>query len=398
MIAFDYVGRTKHLQEKTKAEGAGCSIVMRPANIRYLTGYWGYATRAEYFEPRRLIALVVPAAARPLLITPKIEFEYARQATKGLPIEIRRHVEWREEGETEDSWGIARQYLKEHGITSGRIAFERQHLTLRATAAVEQAFHGFELADAAGWVDEMRAVKDALEVQLMRRCGALAVEMYELQARALGEKHWREYELAMHGWEHVVRKCADELDGSDVNSPIGEGVQLITSGPRLARAHGSASSRRIEPDDVVMFDFCRVPYLLGYRMAMGRIVSLRRPTSEEKDIQAAIDNAYAAAVALCRPGASCSDIDSTIRRILVDAKLAPYIVHRSGRGVGIEAVEAPEIKEGTADRLQAGMVISIEPSIYREGFAARIEDTLLVTADGAELLTPAGPGTRVLAH
>src|SRR6266700_1240605 len=202
MISFDYVGRTGRVQGSAKAEGVDCAIVMRPANIRYLTGYWGYATRAEYFEPRRLIALIVPRSGRPLLITPKIEFEYARQATKGLPIELRRHVEWKEEGETEDSWGIARSYLKELGITSGKIAFERQHLTLRATAALERAFDKFAFADAAGWVDDMRAVKDELEIGLMRRCGTLAVEMYELQANALKEKRWREYELALHGLDH----------------------------------------------------------------------------------------------------------------------------------------------------------------------------------------------------
>ena len=397
MIAFDYVGRTGLVQEKAKAEGVDCVIVMRPANIRYLTGYWGYATRAEYFEPRRLIALIVPRSGRPLLITPKIESEFARQATKGLPIEIRRHVEWKEEGETEDSWGIARRYLKELGIASGKIAFERQHLTLRATTALEQAFEKFDFADAAGWVDDMRAVKDQLEIGLMRRCGTLAVEMYELQANALKEKRWREYELAMYGLEHVVHRCAAELEGTDVNSPIGDGVQLITSGPRLARAHGSASCREIQPNDVVMFDFCRVPYLLGYRMAMGRVVSLRKLNSEERDIEAVIEKSYTTGVAMCRPGASCSDIDSTIRGILVDAKLAPHIVHRNGRGVGIEAVEAPEIKEGSADRLKAGMIISIEPSIYREDFAARIENTLLITADGAQLLTPAPSDIRVLA-
>src|SRR5690606_28481513 len=117
-------------------------------------------------------------------------------------------------------------------------------------------------------------------------------------------------------------------------------------------------------------------YLLGYRMAMGRVVSLRKLNSEEQDVEAAIARAYDAGVALAKPGASCSDIDSTIRRVLVDAGLGPFIVHRSGRGVGIEAVELPEIKEGSADVLQEGMVISIEPSIYRSGFASRIENTL----------------------
>jgi Xaa-Pro dipeptidase len=398
MLSFDYAGRTRRLQQKASAEGVDAVIVMRPGNIRYLTGFWGYATRAEYSEPRRLIALVVPRDGNPLLITPKIESEFARQATKGLAVEVRRHVEWEEEGETEDSWGLARTYLRGQGVTTGRIGFERQHLTLRAAEALEAAFSGFNLGNAAGWVDEMRAVKDQFEIDLMRRSGRVIVGMYEMQAKALTERRWREYELALHGLDYVAHQCAAELEGTDVNSPLGEGVQLITSGKRLARAHGSASTKEIEPDDVVMFDFCRVPYLAGYRMGMGRVVSLRKLTSGERDIDAAIDKAYAAGVALCRPGASCSDIDSVIRRVLVDAKLAPYIVHRNGRGMGIDAVEAPEIKEGSPDRLKAGMVISIEPSIYMEGFAARIENSLLVTENGTELLTPAPTGVRVLAN
>ena len=132
-------------------------------------------------------------------------------------------------------------------------------------------------------------------------------------------------------------------------------------------------------------------------MAMGRVVSLRKLNSEEKDIEATIARAYEAGIALLKPDASCSDIDATIRRVLVDGQLGPYIVHRNGRGVGIEAVELPEIKEGTTDRIQAGMVVSIEPSIYRAGFACRIENTLLVTNDGVELLTKAPERVRILA-
>jgi Xaa-Pro dipeptidase len=397
MYRFDYEGRIRRFSEKLAEEGAACGIVLRPGNVRYLTGFWGYATRAEYFEPRRLIALVVPRSGRPLLIVPKIEFEFARAAAAGLAIEIRRHVEWDEVGETEDSWGLALDHLRELGITSGAVAFERQHLTLRATTAIEEAFRRFDFIESSGWIDFMRAVKDESEIDLMRHCGQLVVEHHEMQVEALKQKQWREYELALLGQEFVVGRCSEALEGTDVNSPIGEGVQLITSGPRLCRAHGSASTRRIEPTDVVMFDYCRIPYLLGYRMAMGRVVSLRKLNSEEKDIEATIARAYEAGIALLKPDASCSDIDATIRRVLVDGQLGPYIVHRNGRGVGIEAVELPEIKEGTTDRIQAGMVVSIEPSIYRAGFACRIENTLLVTNDGVELLTKAPERVRILA-
>jgi Xaa-Pro aminopeptidase len=397
MYAFDYVGRTRRFQDVLAAQGVACGLVMKAANIRYLTGFWGYATRAEYSEPRRLICLVVPQKGKPLLIVPKIEYDFARVATRGLPIDIRRHVEWTEEGETEDSWGIARDYLRKAGGASGKLAFERQNLTSKAIDALEQSFDKRTFVDSSGWIEEARAVKDDVEIALMTRCAEICVEQYEVQVKALPEKRWREYELAIHGWEHVVQRCAEVLDHTDVNSPIGEGVQLITSGQRLARAHGSASCKHIEPDDIVALDYCRVPYLLGYRMSMGRIVSLRKLKSEEKDIDAITTKAYQVGLAMTRPGTSCSDIDGAIRQVLVDGKLGPWVVHRNGRGFGIEGVEIPEIKVGTKDMLKAGMVISIEPSIYREGFASRVENAILVTPNGAQVMTKAPIGIRVLA-
>jgi Xaa-Pro aminopeptidase len=131
-------------------------------------------------------------------------------------------------------------------------------------------------------------------------------------------------------------------------------------------------------------------------MGMGRVVSLRKLNSEETDIHAAITRSYKAGLEMLRPGARCSDIDSTIRGIMVDAGLAPHIVHRAGRGVGIENVELPEIKQGIPDVIEAGMVVSIEPSIYRSGFASRIEDTFLVAENGPKLLTTAPNDIRVL--
>jgi len=398
MYEFDHAGRIRRFQNVLAAKGVGCGVVTKAANVRYLSGFWGYASRAEYSEPRRLICLIVPQKGKPLLIVPKIEHDFARAATRGLPIELRRHVEWSEAGETEDSWGIARDYLREVG-SSGKMAIERQSMTTKAAGAIEEAFDKNAFVDSSGWLDEARAVKDDVEIALLTQCANVCVEQYELQVKALKEKSWREYELAMHGWMHVVNRCAEALGHTDVNSPIGDApnIQLITSGHRLARAHGSASCKHIEPNDIVALDYCRVPYLLGYRMAMGRIVSLRKLTSEEKDIDAITSKAYDVGVSMVRDGASCSDIDDAVRRVMVDGKLAPWIVHRNGRGIGIEAVEAPEIKVGAPDVLKAGMVISIEPSIYREGFASRVENTMVVTKDGAQVLTKAPTGIRVLA-
>jgi Xaa-Pro dipeptidase len=389
MDAFDYKGRIARYQEGLRRDGAGCGFVLRPPNVRYLTGFWGYATRAEYSEPRRLICLIVPARGAPLLVVPKIEFVFAQRATAALGLEVRRHVEWQEEGETEDSWGIVRGFLREHGVTGGRVSIERDYLAPRAHIALAGAFEGFELVNGSGRIEQMRVIKEPAEQALMRRCGKVAVGQLETEIAAIAQGGYREYEIAMFGWDYVVRRCAEAMEGNEVNSPLGEGVQLVTSGPRLAMSHGSASTRRIAPDDVVMMDFCRVPYLLGYRIGMGRVVTQRRLTSEEEDIEATIQRAYRVGLGLVRPGVTCSEIDSTIRAVLVAGGVAEHVVHRNGRGLGIESVELPEIKEGVETRLQAGMVVSIEPSIYRDGFAARVEDTMIVTEGEPEILTRA---------
>ncbi|MDD9731551.1 Xaa-Pro peptidase family protein [Mameliella sp. AT18] len=388
----------KRIQERLTAEGGAAAIITKAPNIRYLSGFWGFVTRAEYSEPRRLVALVVPKDGNPLLIVPKIEYEFAVAATMGTGIEVRRHVEWKEEGETEDSWGLARAFIG--APSAGKVFHERQHMTLKAVTAIDDAFHDYSLADGSGWVDRYRIIKDDAEIDLMRRCGKLAVDMYDAQVAALRAGPMREYELAMVGWNLVVNRCAKEMEDEQnfVNSPLGEGVQLVTSGPRLARSHGSASTRLIGPEDVVAMDYCRVPYLWGYRMGMGRVVSMRPLTSQETDIHNTVTEAYDVAVGMLRPGTPCSEIDSSVRGILVEGGLAQWVVHRTGRGVGIENVELPEIKEGIPDLLEAGMVVSIEPSIHRDGFASRIENTFLITSDGAEPLTTGPRHIPVLAE
>lgn len=393
---FDYTGRILRLQESLRESGVVGGVVLKPSNVRYLSGFWGYATRAEYFEPRRLICLVVPTEGAPLVVTPKIEHTFAVRATLGRGIEVRRHVEWEEAGETEDAWGIVRDFLRERGRPSGRVSVEREHITQRAYEALAAGMQDYELVSGGGVIERMRMIKDPDEIALLRQCGRLAVEMLEVEIAAIRRGGVREIDVALAGWSYVVRRCAEEMAGNEVNSPIGEGVQLVTSGPRLAMAHGSASTRNIQPDDLVMMDFCRVPFLHGYRTGMGRVVAQRPLTSEEDDIEATIQRAYQTGLSLLRPGVPCGDVEAAVRDILVGGGVAEFVVHRSGRGVGIENVEAPELKQGIETRLETNMVIGIEPSVYRSGFASRVEDTVLITRDGPEVMTAAPPNMRRL--
>lgn len=395
MYVFDHKKRIERFQESLKAEGVGCAIVIHPANVRYLTGFWGYAARSEYYEPRRIICVVVPQRGRPLLVVPKIERTFAQAAVEGLDIQIEHHCEISVPGERGDGWGIVREFIERSGFRSEPISFEKPILTPRSYRPIEESLAEFRLVESSDALERQRWVKDPVEVRLHQACGKLAAEMFEVELAAIKEGGYREYEVALKGWEHNVHACAACIQGEThdehhVDSPIGLAAQILTSGPRLDRAHGIASTRMIEPSDLVAIDLCRVPFLLGMRTGFGRIISQRRLTSTEEDINAAIKKAYDAALDVCRPGAIASDINQVVTDTLVGAGLGPYIVHGCGRTFGFET----EIKfsEGNMRTLEADMVVSIEPSVYMDGFQSRIESSLRITNGRPELLTPIHEG------
>lgn len=396
MYVFDHAKRIKRFQESLKSEGIGCAVVQRPANVRYLTGFWGYATRAEYFEPMRLLCVVVPQEGQPLLVVPKIERSFAQAATDGLGLRIEHHVQWNSPSERRDPWGIVRDFIAESSGQNKTVSVEKSFLTEAAFRALEEGLEGYRLVESSGAIERNRDIKDPVEIKLHRACGHLAAQMFEVELAAIKEGGYREYEVAMKGLQHNVRACAaciqDETQNKYyVDSPIGPGAQLLTSGPRISRAHGTASTRMIERNDIVAIDLCRVPYLLGYRTGFGRVIAQRPLTSTEKDIDAVVKKAYEGAVDMCRPGVVVSDIDVFVRDTLYDAGLGDYMMHRCGRSLGSESPEI-RIAEGNMRRLEADMIVSIEPSIYMDGYQSRIESTFRVTHDKAELLTPIHEG------
>lgn len=395
MYIFDHEKRIRRYQDSLKAEGVGCAVVMQPANVRYLTGFWGYATRAEYFEPRRLLCVVVPQRGRPLLVVPKIERTFAQAATNGLDLKIEHHCEVSVDGERKDGWGIVREFIAQTGFQSEPVSVEKASLTARSFRALEEGLDGLRLIESSDTIERHRSVKDPVEIEVHRASGHLAARMFEVELAAIKEGGYREYEVAMKGWAHNVEACAhcimsETPNKHDVDSPIGMSAQLLTSGPRLNRAHGTASTRMIERSDIVAIDLCRVPFLLGFRTGFGRVVAQRPLTSTEEDINAIVKKSYDAALDLCRPGAVASDINQAVTDTLVSGGLGPYIVHGCGRTFGVES--EMKLSEDNKRTLEADMIVSIEPSVYMDDYQSRIESTFRITHGKPELLTPIHEG------
>ena len=158
---------------------------------------------------------------------------------------------------------------------------------------------------------------------------------------------------------------------------------IVGSGPNGADPHHECSDRRLQPGDVVVVDIGG-SVEPGYNSDCTRTYSVGEPDPKIAEQYAVLQRAQAAAVAAVRPGVTAEQVDAAARDILADAGLGEYFVHRTGHGIGLSVHEEPYIVAGNRRPLAEGMAFSVEPGVYLPGrWGARIEDIVIVTADGA---------------
>jgi Xaa-Pro aminopeptidase len=383
-----YKSRVARIQAELGRRGLSGLVVIKPEHVRYVSGFWGYSTRPEYASPRRLIAVVVPASGGCTLVLPKIELLFGSRRT--WLDDVRRHVEWEQAGEVFGGVALLEGVLKEKGIDKGRLGLEFGFVSHRLHGLLKDSLPGARFEDATDVIEDLRMVKSPEEIEILRIGGRMAVKEFAAEVKAV-RAGVREYEIAMAGREAAARLHASHIADSKaeipLDHPLAETSQIVASGPRLDMVHTLATTRVVRPGDMLMLDLCRVPQFQNYRIGFSRNVSLRRPTAEEADRYRITMEAYWKAVAAVRPGVPAEVPDLVAREHLDKRGLADTFVHRTGRGVGIEVVERPEIGAGDKTPLAPGMVVTIEPSIYFPGFAVHVEDTYLITGEGAECLT-----------
>jgi len=383
-----FQSRVATLQAKIRAKGLDALLVIKPENVRYISGLWGYSNRTEYAMPRRLISAVVPASGEPVLIVPKLEYLFAKR--RSWFADIRYHVEWKSETEAFGGLNLLNQIFKEKGLEGKKIGVEKNFISAALNDLFDDQLSASEIISGAGSVEEMRIIKSPEEIEIMRISGQMAVQEYYAECAGI-RPGIREFEIAMLGREEAAHQfawhCGHSNCGCPLDHPLAETSQIITSGPRSDMVHALASTRAIEPDDMILLDFCRIPQFQNYRIGFARNVSMRQPNSEEQDIFRIVLDAYNKAVSVLKPGVAAEVPDLVAREMLDKAGIGETFIHRTGRGVGLEGAELPEIGAGDKLPLEAGMVITIEPSVYLPKFSAHPEDTYLITEDGAELLT-----------
>jgi Xaa-Pro aminopeptidase len=226
-------------------------------------------------------------------------------------------------------------------------------------------------------VEQLRLVKDADEIEIMTEAAQFGCRLFD---HLLSKIQSGLPEIAVAAELEYAARCQG-AEGMSFET-------IVASGARSALPHGRATEARISRNGFIVLDFGVI--LKGYCSDMTRTVHVGRASTHERAIYDAVLEAQTAAVAAVRAGVTCGEVDEAARSVLRRAGLAENFTHSTGHGVGIEIHEAPRVAAGQDTKLKSGMVITIEPGVYLEGqFGIRIEDMVLVTRNGAEILTPA---------
>jgi len=226
-------------------------------------------------------------------------------------------------------------------------------------------------------VGPLRMIKDDAELDIMKEAALVGCKLFE-QILAFISPGLQEMEVAAE-LEYQARMLGAEAMSFET---------IVASGERSALPHGKASSARLPRKGFLTLDFGVI--LKGYCSDMTRTVHLGKPKPAERATYNAVLEAQEAGVAAVRAGVSCGEVDEAARSILRRQGLAEAFSHSTGHGVGLEIHESPRIGAGQSARLQSGMVVTIEPGVYLAGeYGIRIEDMVVVTATGGDVLTPA---------
>jgi len=235
---------------------------------------------------------------------------------------------------------------------------------------------GASLEPASELLDPLRVVKSAAEIQLIRQS-----VLVNSKAFAQAMRHVRpgrtEFSLAAE-IDYKMRLLGAEKPAFDT---------IVASGARTALPHACPTAQLIERNQLLLIDMGAS--LEGYASDMTRMAFLGRPGRKVRRLYAAVLEAQLAAIDAVRAGVTAASVDRVARKVLRGGGLDKAFVHAAGHGLGLEIHEAPRLGKRAAGSLEAGMVVTIEPGVYFEGFGGiRIEDTVVVTSSGCEVLTP----------
>jgi Xaa-Pro aminopeptidase len=358
----EYAGRLAALRLKLADQGLDGLVITHPTNRRYLTGF-----TANDIPPNESAGHLLVNADTAVLVTGSVN---VTQAEAQAP-----HVEVLKR---EKSWAVHDAgFITETGMR--RVGYE-------PNAMLEGVFRGIneqlvekgyrvEWVDADRLVEELRIVKSPAEIELLRRAFDITCQAFNEVARAI-EPGMTEIQVARRLHDAMI-----ELGAEGPAFPI-----IVASGPHAARPHHEPGTREIQPGEPIVIDM-GAKYE-GYCADLTRTVWIGEADARLAEIYGLVHGANDAVIERAHPGATGKELDGYARDFIESGGYGEEFSHGLGHGVGLRVHEAPSASKTAENEIAAGHTLTVEPGIYLpEWGGVRIEDVLLFTEDGFEILT-----------
>lgn len=335
-------------------------------SLQYFSGVrWGTS--------ERMFLMVLPAKGDPFYVVPAFEKDRAVEQIEMGPFgKNYQVVTWEEDDSPYQKMAFM---LKERGIATGSIGIEETTDFVFADG-IGKAASQAKITSATPVTAGCRGVKSPLEIEIMRFANDVTIKAYE----------WA-YNQIKEGMNQ------NEFGGliAEGHSQQGyQGYAMVLVGEFSALPHGTIQPQKIREGTIILIDGgCTVE---GYKSDISRtFVVGGKPPEKMKQVFDIVHRAQAAALKAAKPGVACEMVDAAARKVIEDAGYGPgykYFTHRVGHGIGMDGHEWPYLVKGNSKILEAGMTFSDEPGIYIRGeFGVRLEDDMVITANGAELFT-----------
>ena len=279
-----------------------------------------------------------------------------------------------------------------------KIGIEKQKTHPVITEFLKKEYPDVEVVDISNILSDMRMVKTSEEIETMRQAGQVSVAMCRGGKEAIAEGV-PEYEVALAVIAAGTRKAAEFLTdiGSErLFSPMIHNLQVLQSGgPDLSMVHRRPTVRRVKRGESVYMCFCEMNNFKGFKLGFDRQYWVGEVSKEEAKLYEIALKAQAAALDMIHPGVIAEDVHMAAARVYQEAGFG--LCYRTGRSVGFSLIEKPELKIDDKTPLQTGMTFAVDGAVsIPEKTAARVGDSIVVTENGYDYLTPFPKNLQVL--
>jgi Xaa-Pro aminopeptidase len=345
--------RRQRLAKTAKDEGLDALLVTNPVNVTYLTGFSGDSS------------YLVVGRRQTVLVSDARFTEQIAEECPGLDAHIR-----------PPSQALPKAVIEVLTKLKLRtVGFEASHLSVAELEGYREAAPAIEWKQGRDRVEKLRMVKDASEIAEIREAIDFAQRAYAMFTAMLRPDD-REKDLS-DAMEMYVRRAG----GLSTSFPT-----IVAAGERAALPHAPPTAKKAGDATLLLVDWGASGRF--YKSDLTRVLATRKISPKLHKVYEVVLKAQERAISRIRPGAKGHEIDAEARSVISRAGFGQFFGHGLGHGIGLQVHEAPSLRQHSEFVLEPGMIVTVEPGIYLPGWGGvRIEDDVLVTAEGCEVMT-----------